>query len=148
VRLFLLTVFSLVGVVVLAAAIGYAPTRNHWGEPGVSSMVAIGLICCIAAIVGALPMSIVARRWPLYIGQAALAGTTLRLLLTAMLGLGYQTIAKPHLSSYLVWATIFYLLVLTVETGFALLVVRRHYTPTGQAPGSSMKESRAKEAAV
>jgi hypothetical protein len=146
VRLFLSTILSFIGVLALAAAIGYAPTQNHWGEPGLRSMKAIGVICCVAAVIGALPISLVARRWPLYIGQAALAGTTIRLLLTGILGLSYQTMAKPHLASFLTWATVFYIMLLGVETGFAIVIVRKYYVPSGPAPGGMLSGTQAKEA--
>jgi hypothetical protein len=146
VRLFLSTILSLIGVVALAAAIGYGPTRDHWGEPGVSSMKAIAIICCVAAVIGAIPLCFVARRWPLYIGQAALAGTTLRLLVTGIIGLTYQTMAKPHLASFLAWATIFYMLLLAVETSFAIVIVRKYYVSSGPAPGGMMTGTQAREA--
>ena len=111
-------------------------------------MTAIGVICAIAALIGALPMAVVARRWPMHIGQAALAGTGIRLLVTAALGLAYQTIAKPHLASFLAWAVIFYLLLLAIETIFAVIFVRRYYVPGAPASGGMMTGPQAKEAAA
>lgn len=133
VKLYLTTVFSLVCAVILAGAIGYGPTQSRWGVEGVRSMTSVGIICSIAAIIGALPIAVVSRRWPMQIGQAALAGTGIRLLMTAGLGLSYQTLAKPHLASFLAWAVIDYLLLLAIETAFALIAVRRNYFPG--APG-------------
>lgn len=147
-KLFLATVFSLLGAVVLAGAIGYGPTQSRWGEAGVRSMTAIGVICAIAAFIGALPMAVVARRWPVHIGQAALAGTGIRLLVTAGLGLSYQTLAKPHLASFLFWAVVFYMLLLAIETIFAVSFVRRYYVSGTPGSGGMRMDSRAKEAAA
>lgn len=92
-------------------------------------------------------MAVVARRWPMHIGQAALAGTGIRLLVTAGLGLSYQTLAKPHLASFLAWAVIYYLLLLAIETTFAVIAVRRYYVPgasgTGGATTGAPKEAAA-----
>ncbi|HKQ49230.1 MAG TPA: hypothetical protein VJZ71_14255 [Phycisphaerae bacterium] len=147
-KLFFATVFSLLGAVFLAGAIGYGPTQSRWGDAGVRSMTAIGVICVIAALIGALPMAVVARRWPVHIGQAALAGTGIRLLVTAGLGLAYQTMAKPHLTSFLFWAVVFYMLLLVIETTFAVIGVRRFYVPGTPASGGMRMDSRAKEAAA
>lgn len=147
-KLFLATIFSLLGAVVLAGAIGYGPTQSRWGETGLRSMTAIGAICSIAALIGALPMAIVARRWPMHIGQAALAGTGIRLVVTAALGLSYQTLAKPHLTSFLVWAMVFYLLLLAIETTIAVICVRRYYVPGAPASGGMTPPVQAKEAAA
>ncbi len=92
-------------------------------------MWAIGGICLISAVVGALPLGIAAPRWPAQIGQAALAGTVVRLLLTMVLGGAYQVLAQPHLTAFLFWAVVLYLLLLAVETTFGVLAVRRYYHP-------------------
>ncbi len=146
-KFFLTTVLSLVGVVLLASALGYVPTQSRWGADGVRSMTSVGIICCASAIIGAAPISLVARRYPLYIGQAALAGTTIRLLLTAALGIAYQTIAKPQLPSFLIWATVDYMLLLIVETSFSVYAVRQYYVPGSPGTGGALTGAR-KEAAV
>jgi len=136
-KVFFYSVLCLIAVVVIAGAIGYGPTRTQWGHDGVDSMIAMAVICLSAAVVAALPIGFVAPRWPSYIGQAVMAGTTIRLLLTAALGYGYQRFAEPHLGSYLMWAGIFYLLLLAVETSFGVVAVRRYYVTqpkTGGAP--------------
>ena len=117
-------------VVLIAGSIGYIPTRNTWGEPGIRSMIAAGLICSGSALAGAMPMAWVAPRYPSYIGQAVLAGTTLRLLLTGAIGATYQKLVSPQLGSFLLWAMVFYISLLVVESIFGVLAVRRYY----QAP--------------
>lgn len=126
-KLFLFSLVSLILVVVLAAAIGYAPTQDRWGDEGVRSMIAVSTICLIAVLIGGLPMVIIAPRWPDQIGQAVLAGTGIRLILTIFLGIGYQVLMQPHLDSFLFWAVVVYLLLLSVETTFGIVAIRRYY---------------------
>ncbi len=116
-------------ILAVAVGLGQGPTQSRWGDDGVRALWAIGGICLIAAVVGALPLGIVAPRWPTQIGQAVLAGTVVRLLLTMVLGGAYQVLAQPHMTAFLFWAVVLYLLLLAVETGFGVLAVRRYYPP-------------------
>jgi len=118
--------------VAAAAAIGYGPTESRWGAAGVDSMIAVAVICLGSALVALTPMALVAPRHPDYIGQAALGATVIRLLLTMGALVGYQVMAQPHMASFLLWAPLFYLLLLAIETTFGVIMVRRYYraTPT------------------
>ena len=131
-KIFIYCGASLILAVLAASAIGDVPTRNRWGEDGLDSMTAVAVICLCTAVVAMAPMAVIAPRRPDYIGQAALAATVLRLLLTMAACVGYQVTADPHLPSFLFWATVFYLLLLAIETGFGVVAVRRFYriTPT------------------
>lgn len=129
-----LCLVCLSAAVVAAAAVGRGPTESRWGADGVRSMYAIGAICLAAAVLGAAPLMLVARRWPAYMGQAVLGGTALRLLLTMAAAGAYQVAARPHLPSFLFWAVVFYLLLLVIETAFGVAAVRRHYRPV-HGPG-------------
>lgn len=111
-------------------AVGIAPSREHWGEPGVISLYAVAAICGGAALVALVPMAIVAPRYPDHIGQAALGGTVIRLLLTMGALVFYQMLYQPHLVSFLFWAPVFYLILLAIETTFGVLAVKRYYRPT------------------
>jgi len=128
-------ILCLITATLAASAIGYRPTMARWGQDGLRSLAATGTICLGAALVAIVPLAVVSIRKPSYIGQAALAATTLRLLLTMIAGGIYQTTAKPDLSSFLFWAVVFYLLLLTVETCFGVLLVRRYYRPPVQTRG-------------
>ena len=86
-------------------------------------------ICLAAALIAAAPLSVVAARWPQHLGHAALAGTVVRLGATVTLALGYQALADVHLTSFLVWLVAVYLALLMVETVFAVILVRRTYSP-------------------
>ena len=136
-KLFLYSGLCLAGVVLAAVAVGYSPTLDRWGAAGVDSMIAVAVICFAAAAIGAVPLVIVAPRWPDQIGQAVLGGTVIRLLLTMAFAGVYQLIYDPHLASFLSWATIIYLLLLTVETTFGVLAIRRFYRAPRKTEGTS-----------
>jgi len=118
---------TLIVAVLAAGAVGYVPTQSRWGAEGVQSMMVVAGICLGAAVLGAVPMAIVARLHPDMIGQAALAGLVIRLF-AAMGGcITYQLLGAPHMASFMFWAVVFYLILLAVETTFGVVAVRRHY---------------------
>lgn len=127
VRIITACIIVLFAVTVGAALAGHGYTASRWGDDGIRSMYAVGAICLGAAVAAFLPVALVASRWPGQIGNAAIAATAIRLLLTMSAAGIYQVIYKPHLTSFLFWAVIYYCLLLAVETGFNLLLVRRHY---------------------
>lgn len=100
-------------------------------------MFAAAAICLGVAMLPAMLMTIVAAQRPVHIGQAAFAGTIIRLLLTMPLLIAYQVLARPQGESFMHWATVFYLLLLATETLFAVLVVRRFYCATPRAKEGS-----------
>jgi hypothetical protein len=117
----------LVSAAALAVAIGHGPTQARWGNSGVESMYVVAAICLSVSLLAAIPISIVAVRRPDYIGQAALAGTAVRLLLTMGGMVAYQIMAQPNMGAFLFWAVVFYLLFLTIEAAFSVALVRRCY---------------------
>ena len=126
-RIFIYCSASLFIVVVLAIVIGFVPTENRWGQEGLNSMLAVAGICLSSALLAAIPMAVVAPRWPDQIGQAILAGTVIRLLLTMFGCVVYQALARPQLGSFLFWATIIYLAMLVTETPFGVWAIRKFY---------------------
>jgi len=126
-KLAAVNLLALAGVVALAVGLGYAPTRGRWGLEGLASMWAAAAICLAAAVAAALPLLIVGSRSPTYVGQAALGGTVMRLLLTGLLGVGYQLWTNVHLKSFLTWLTVLYLSLLVVETVMSLVIVRTRW---------------------
>jgi hypothetical protein len=137
VKLVITCLLCLILVTALAFAIGYQPTSRAWGADGIRSMTAVGAICLGAAVVGFLPTAFIAATRPTYIGQAALGATVLRLLVTITAGGIYQTVSKPHLPSFLLWAVVFYCLLLAVETGFGVVLIRRSYPAQNHVRGVS-----------
>lgn len=130
-----LCILSLFAVVGAAGAIGYRPTLARWGNEGVRSMMAIGVICLASALIGLMPLAMASMLKPSLIGQAALSGTLIRLVLTGGGLFGYQTMAHPQLGAFLFWAVVFYMLLLAVETGFGVYLTKRFY-PTDSNKGA------------
>ncbi|MCP4593188.1 MAG: hypothetical protein GY842_20825 [bacterium] len=123
-KLVAVNLLALIGVVVAALALGYRPTEGRWGAEGLASMWAAAVICLAAGVASAVPVAVVGLSRPTYVGQAALAGTGIRLALTAFLALGYQSWTAVHLSSFLTWLLILYLLLLAAETIISVTIVR------------------------
>jgi hypothetical protein len=136
-KIVLLCIVSLFVVVGGAGAIGYRPTLARWGSEGVRSMMAIAVICMAAALIGIMPLAWASMFKPAYIGQTALVGTVIRLLLTTAGVFGYQTFMHPQPGAFLFWAVVFYLLLLAVETGFSVYLTRRAYH-TDKTGGGAM----------
>ncbi|MEK6677136.1 MAG: hypothetical protein AABZ47_15965 [Planctomycetota bacterium] len=124
-------IFTVLVAATLAVAIGRAPTATKWGAKGVESMYAAGIICTVSSVLAMVPLSVAAGWFRKQIGEAALAATVLRLLLTVFMAAAYQTWEKPDLGPFLFWASVFYGLSLIIDTTFALLIVRRVAEPKG-----------------
>jgi hypothetical protein len=129
-KIFLYCHVALVLAVAAAVSIGYGPTLHRWGDQGIASMFAAAAICLSVALLPALLMAVIAAQRPVHIGQAAFAGTMIRLLLAMPLLIAYQVFARPQVESFMYWATVLYLLLLAIETPFAVLAVRRFYCAT------------------
>ena len=76
--------------------VGQSPTEARWGAEGVASLRAVAVICLASAFAGLLPIALVAAKWPSYLGQAALGGTAIRLLLTMAIGLQSYFFKQEH----------------------------------------------------
>jgi hypothetical protein len=129
VKYVLLQLAILLGSGTLLVAVGYTFTEARWGAEGLQSMWAAAGICLFTAIVAAIPLGFAATWWPQWIGHAVLAGTTIRLFATAMLGLAWQMVGNVHLVSFLAWLLALYLLLLVAETIFSAVLVRRTCFP-------------------
>ncbi len=117
------------GAAGLVVLLGDGPAVARWGEPGRTSLRAAAVICAAAAVIAALPAAVLAARRSGYVAQACVAGTAIRLLVTFGLAVAYQTFWTVHLRSFLVGLTVVYLLLLVVETGVNVALVRRVYAP-------------------
>jgi hypothetical protein len=115
----------LIAVVALIVAAGRGPAIRTWGPAGLASLHAAAVICLAGALLAAIPLGLAATYWPTYAPHVAFAGTAVRLLSSAALALAYQTYAQPALSSFLACLVAVYLLLLVVETGLIVYIVRR-----------------------
>ena len=117
----------LAAVVALVVLIAEAPVAGHWGAVGTQALHAAALICLAAALAAAIPLGLAATYWRQYAPQVAFAGTAIRMLGTAALGLAYQTLADPHLPSFLTCLFGVYITLLLVETVLIVYIVKRVY---------------------
>jgi hypothetical protein len=115
----------LVAVVAGLAAVGQPAVARRWGLDGVASLHAAALISLVAAVLAAVPLGLAATYWRKSAPQVAFAGTAIRLLGTAGLGLGYQAWSDPHRVAFLSCLLAFYLVLLAVETVMIIVIVRR-----------------------
>ncbi len=110
----------LAGVVALALALGYVPTRRLAGEAGLKAMLAGCAIGAVSSMVGAIPVALAAARG-IKSATAPLAAMALRfaaalaLVLPAALSGWFATVPL------LVWVAISYMVLLAVDTRYALV---------------------------
>lgn len=126
---------ALLGVAAVAVAAGYGYTQTHFGSTGLEAMWVAAIICIATSAVAAVPVVMVAKWQPGYVGQAAFAGTAIRLMLTCGAAGAWQMFHAVHLRAFLGWLTVLYMLLLVVDTAFGVLLVRRHL-PRGRESGS------------
>lgn len=120
----ILQVVVLTTVVAASVAAGHGSVADWWGPPGVTALRAAAIICLIGAVLGAVPLAIVATYWRQHAPMTAFAGTAIRLLVTGALSLGYQSFAQPALTPFLTCLLVIYLLLLLAETALIVYIVR------------------------
>jgi hypothetical protein len=107
-------------VAVMTAAIGYYPTTRIGGRGAVVGMLAGCAISLIGSFVGSIPIVLAlhgpARRMP----QAVLTSTALRFLVVLLLALSAALSGWFDRAPLLVWVAISYVLLLAVDTVFAV----------------------------
>ncbi len=119
--------FSLGGLLALGAVVVAAPRMASPEQA--SAMIAAAAICLSAGLIAMIPPAVVAARWTDYIIQAGMAAMVVRLFLTLGLGLLYLKWYAPPMSTFLTAMVICYLLLLAVETGVTISLVKRHWHP-------------------
>jgi hypothetical protein len=127
-RLFGLTL--LLGVI--AAAVGFFPTRRLAGEPGVAAMLAG---CGVAVLAGWIGGAVACRqggRGPEQINRL-LAATALRLFAAVGLALAVALSGLVVLKPFLLWVALAYLVTLAGETALLATWSRHTESPGGVA---------------
>ncbi len=135
VALLYLLVIAAIATPVLLWGRGFSERR--WGEAGVEMMWVAAAICGIAGLLAVLPLPLVAAMWPKYLGQAVFAGTTIRMLATLAMMVGYQMLNDVHMPSFLTWLLMLYLLLMAAETALGVALVRRE---AGSEQAAKMKD--------
>jgi len=114
-------------LVITIILLGIWPSWHYGGEAGLKTMVAAGGVCLTGTIISLVPMVIAIKKKAIWLAQACLGGTVLRLLMTLILaGVVYWAI-KPSMIVFALWIMGFYLVLLTWETKTALKYIRAFY---------------------
>lgn len=141
-KLSLIYVGSLLALAALLVLGGRSPALTQWGPAGVDSMnYAVG-ICAIAAVVAAIPALMGAVMQSAQTPLLCLGGTVIRLLVTGMLALAYQSFYTVHLRSFLICLLVAYFAFLAVETAFSVYIVRRRWPASNAGRQSSADDPR------
>ncbi len=119
--------FSLIGLVALGAVFVAAPRMAD--AERASAMIAAASICLSAGLIAMVPAAVVAPRWPDYIMQAGMGAMVIRLFLTLGVGMLYLKWYTPPTSTFMTAMVVCYLLLLAVETGVTLRLVKRYWHP-------------------
>jgi len=123
-------------------ALGAPLTRAAAGDAGVPAMIFALAICWVAAAIGGLPLFAASRR-AVEEGTAAVQPTPALAAMGLRLGVVVVAAAAVALSGvvpralFLLWTGIGYVVLLVVETWYAVGEVRRRQPPGG-APAKSM----------
>jgi hypothetical protein len=112
-----------VGTAVLLGVLGYFPTLRIAGPSGIPAMVAGIVISLTAACLGAIPVGLAGGGDPRKAGQAILAATALRFLVAV--GLTVPAVFSDWFdrAPLGLWVGISYLVMLAVDTTYAVRVV-------------------------
>lgn len=121
----LLQIGVLAAVVAAVVGLGRGLAAHFLGPAGVTALYAAAVICFGVSVVAAIPIGLTARYRPLYVAQVAFAGTGVRLLGTAAVGLGYQLTVKPDLLAFSSCLVAVYLPLLVAETVLVVYIVSR-----------------------
>lgn len=122
-RTLALEVARFVALILVAAAalgaIGYLPTRRLGGAGAVRAMLlALGIVS-LASVAGAVPVFL-ARQSGEPKAHAPLAAMLVRLVTVALLALVVGVVLAPPLAPLLLWLGIGYVVLLVVDTAYAL----------------------------
>jgi hypothetical protein len=104
----------------------------HWGgRENLQALVAAGVITLIAGIVSLIPITIAVGQKADWLGQAVLGATVIRLLVTLTAGMVWYLSVKPPLTAFVLWAMLFYLVLLAWETKTAMGYIKTIYGRRG-----------------
>ena len=84
-------------------------------------------ICLAAALLGLVPIALIAPRHPDWMIQAGLAAMVIRLFSTLGAGAAYLRFWSPPKWTFLMAGVVFYLVLLAAETGIIVRLVQRHW---------------------
>jgi hypothetical protein len=115
--------------VLLAAAVGAAPTRARVGPDG---LVAMGVACglsVVATILGSIPVAWAALRSPKQVQTLGYGASLFRLVILTLLAVPALVLMDLHLRTFLLWLGVSYVVALGAEVVFLVLLIRRMEAP-------------------
>ena len=114
-------VFALSAVVmVLVAAVGYLPTKRMGGSSAVPAMLAGCLVSLAASVIGSIPLVVGLHGPARNRANAILLSTALRLAVVLVLALAVALSGWFDRTPLLIWLAISYVLLLLVDTVYAV----------------------------
>lgn len=121
--------FGFVGLALLSAvviaALGYVPTIRVSGEQAVFSMVVGCCVSWITSSIGAIPLAVALPRDPSKAPVVILGSTAIRFLVVLALVVPLTFSGWVDRKVFVFWVGISYVLMLLVDTAYALLLVKR-----------------------
>ena len=122
IRLYISFVALTTGVSLLVGLVGYWPTARLGGSGAVSAMFAGCGVSLVGSLLGAIPFTWARRDSARDVSQAILLSTALRFLAVILLAVSLALSGWFQRVPLLVWVAISYLVLLMVDTGFAVRV--------------------------
>lgn len=117
---------AVVGAGAVLCAIGYLPTRSVAGSAGVSAMLTAVAATVLASVIGGVPILLARLRGEIK-PQTVMVSMVVRLVVVVLLAASLGLAKDLPLTPFLLWLGISYLLLLVIDTLFAMTVTR---TPT------------------
>jgi hypothetical protein len=119
--------FAVVGALLLTAT--WYGARRFASPDSASAIVAAGAICYGAGVLALTPPALIARRRPDWLIHAGLGAMIIRLFVTLGAGMTYLHGFAPPRRVFFNALVVGYLVILAVETGIVIGLVRRHWRP-------------------
>ena len=118
---------------------GAYPSWRLGGREGLEAMALAGVICVVVAVTSLVPVVVAVVRQADWLGQACLAGTTVRMLVTVAAGVVCYVVMRPATFAYAMWMVVFYLVLLAWETVWVSGIIKAKYATN--SPSSGLAEA-------
>lgn len=110
------------GASALLALVGYLPAQKLGGEGGVTAMLCAIVAAALGSLIGGFPVA-VARAGGTAGPQVVMISMTVRLIAVALLAAALALSLDLEMTPFLLWLAIAYLLLLVIDTLFAMSVM-------------------------
>ena len=121
-------ILILLALLVVGAGISWVSQQQQ----GLIAMLGAFVACAFSAVVCLVPVGFAIKKQASWLGQACLAATLIRFLLTLLSATMVYLIVKPDKASFAVWLLADYFVLLIWETIVIVKQVNIHYQKPGQ----------------